>query len=173
MKRLFMYAGLLVVVLLAFAGGWFFRPHPEPAATVVPPKEVTVKELKATVQSLPLKAGDPVTLRMEIPDSRWKGAGIVAQDLRTREVVLDMGLGYEVIRTQPETQPITVPLVGWEIGSMKLPEMSADILATPDRLGIGGSLALNEYLDIMAGVSRRWDDGGSERYIGIGAQVNW
>jgi hypothetical protein len=175
MKRLVITAALLVVVALALAGGWFFRPHPElePAATVVPPEEVTTKDLKGTVQTLPLKAGDPVTIRMELPDSRWKAAGIAAQNVQTREVELDMGLGYEVIRIQPETQPITVPLLGWEIGSMSLPEMSADVLATPDRFGVGGSLALNEYLDLMAGVSRRWDDEALERYVGIGVKVMW
>jgi hypothetical protein len=160
MKRLFMYAVLLLVASLAVVVVLFFRPHPEPApvATVVTPKAVTVKEMKGTVVP-PLKAGDPITVRLEQPEGRWKSVVLAAKPAdRAAPPAIDVGLGYEIIQTSSEEKTITLPFTGWELGTVKFPGMSLDAIATANRAGLGGSLKLTEHVDLEAGISRRWDD---------------
>jgi hypothetical protein len=72
-----------------------------------------------------------------------------------------MGLGYEWARLKLKT-----PIV-------ELPEITGDLILTPDRLGVGGSLSLTDYLDLEAGVSRRHDTGAGESYVGVGAHLRF
>jgi hypothetical protein len=171
MKRLIKYSAIALCLVLVVVGALFFRPHskPEPAATVVPPKEVTVKEMKGTVVAPPLKVGDPITVRMEQPQGQWKSVVVAAKPLeRIAPPVIDVGLGYEIVQTSSEEKTITIPFTSWELGSVQLPDMSLDAIATPNRLGLGGSIGLTDHVDLEAGISRRWDDPELEKYIGIG-----
>lgn len=171
MKRLIKYSAIALCLVLVVVGALFFRPHPkpEPAATVVPRKAVTVKEMKGTVGTLPVKAGDPITVRLEQPRGRWKSVVLTAKPIeRPAPPVIDIGLGYEIVQTSSEEKTITVPFTSWELGSVKLPDMSLDAVATANRVGLGGSLKLTDHVDLEAGISRRWDDPELEKYIGIG-----
>jgi hypothetical protein len=163
---------LLAIILVFATGWWFFRPHPKPAATVVPPKTITAKEIKATVVSPPLRAGDSLTLRLEQPRGRWKAEVLTVKPGSPHEstsITLDAGLGYEILTLNPDIKPITVPLVNWDIGEIDLPEVSLDAVVTPNRVGLGAGIPLTDNINIEAGVSRRWDDPRPEKYIGIGA----
>jgi hypothetical protein len=157
-KRLAFY--LLLVLLAVTAGFFLLRPTPEPPE---PPPSVSVVETNAVVKELPLKVGDPLTLRLETPRSKWKAVTIVPLDQRNKELrlsappLIDMGLAYELITVDP---PI-------------LPEVSLDAVVTPNRYGLGGSIPITEHVDLEAGLSRRWDAKETERYLGVGFHIAW
>jgi hypothetical protein len=151
MKRLAFY--LLLLALAVTAGFFLLRPTPKPPIIPAAPG-VNVRELKGTIQSLGVKVGDPVVVQIPQTDSRWKTLVIVPS---SRDMMIDIGLGYELIRVDP---PI-------------LPPLTLDAMATPARYGIGLSTPLTEHVDLEAGISRRWDASEIERYIGVGFQIAW
>ncbi len=97
--------------------------------------------------------------------SRWKGVGIVAETPNGPK--LDAGLGYEFARVKIKGEP-KVPLTGWRLGSIELPELTSDLVLTPNRAGIGGGLAITDHLDLEAGVSKPWGSSAQETYVGLG-----
>jgi hypothetical protein len=154
MKRLAFY--LLLLVLAVTAGFFLLHPKPKPPK---PPPSVSVVETNAVVKELPLHKGDPLVLRMETPRSNWKAITLAAQSMTTQTIQLDMGLGYELVRLSPK------------LGPVKLPDLTLDGILTPNRYGLGGSIPITEHVDLEAGVSRRWDDATTERYIGVGFHI--
>jgi hypothetical protein len=156
MKRLAFILPLLALVVTA--GFFLLRPTLQPPK---PPPSVSVVETNAVVKELPLHVGDPLTLRLETPKSDWKAISLAAQSMTTQTIQLDMGLAYELLTLRPELGPIS------------LPEMSLDAVVTPNRYGLGGSIPITEHVDLEAGVSRRWDAGEMERYIGVGFHLAW
>jgi hypothetical protein len=155
MKRLLWYATFLCLGIVAGLCFWFFRPKP-PVVPATPP-DISVVETNAVVKELPLHVGDPLVLRMETPRSPWKSVVITPLDLNMKPITLDIGLAYELITVDP---PI-------------LPEVSLDAVVTPNRYGVGGSIPITEHVDLEAGVSRRWDEGETERYVGVGFHIAW
>jgi hypothetical protein len=156
MKRLLWYAAFLLLGIIAGLCLWFFRPKP-PIVPAKPP-DIAVVETNAVVKELPLKAGDPLVLRMETPRSKWKAVTIVPLQQGNTQLVpplIDMGLAYELITVDP---PI-------------LPEVSLDAVVTPNRYGLGGSIPITEHVDLEAGLSRRWDAKETERYLGVGFHI--
>jgi hypothetical protein len=155
MKRLLFY--LLLLALAVTAG--FFLGYRKPAKEAKPPPSVSVVETNAVVKELPLHKGDPLVLRMETPRSKWKAVTVVPlQQGNTQPLppLIDMGLAYEVLTLQPK------------LGPVKLPDLTLDAVLTPNRYGLGGSIPITEHVDLEAGLSRRWDDEQTERYIGVG-----
>jgi hypothetical protein len=145
MKRLLIY--LLLVIL---------------AEEAKPPPSVSVVETNAVVKELPLKVGDPLTLRLETPRSDWKAVTIVPLSQGNKQLLpplIDMGLGYELARLSPK------------LGPVKLPDLTLDGILTPNRYGLGGSIPITEHVDLEAGLSRRWDDEATERYVGVGFHI--
>jgi hypothetical protein len=151
-KRLAFY--LLLVLLAVTAGFFLLRPTPKPPK---PPPSVSVVEANAVVKELPLRVGDPLTLRLETPKSDWKAISLAAQNMTTQTIQLDMGLAYELMKVDP---PI-------------LPEVTLDAVVTPNRFGLGGSIPITEHVDLEAGLSRRWDAKETERYVGVGFHIAW
>jgi hypothetical protein len=158
-KRLLWYAAFLLLGIVAGLCFWFFRPTPEPPE---PPPSVSVVETNAVVKELPLHKGDPLTLRLETPRSKWKAVTILPlQQGNTQPLppLIDMGLAYEVLTLQPK------------LGPVKLPDLTLDAVLTPNRYGLGGSIPITEHVDLEAGLSRRWDAKETERYLGVGFHI--
>jgi hypothetical protein len=161
-RRLAVYIiiALLVVPALVLAEMLFFRPSPKPPIIPATPPDISVTQTNSVVKELPLHKGDPLVLRMETPRSKWKAVTIVPLQQGNTQLVpplIDMGLAYELITVDP---PI-------------LPEVSLDAVVTPNRYGLGGSIPITEHVDLEAGVSRRWDEGETERYVGVGFHIAW
>jgi hypothetical protein len=168
MKRLLFY--LLLLALAVTAG--FFLGYRKPAKEAKPPPSVSVVETNAVVKELPLHKGDPLVLRMETPRSPWKSVVIAPERLSTTKApAIDVGLAYELVKIDPDIKPITVPLINWQIGGINLPEITLDAIGTPSRYGVGLSTPITDSVDLEAGISRRWDESTTERYIGVGFHI--
>jgi hypothetical protein len=162
MKRLLFYLAFLLLGIVAGLCLWFF--HPKPPKLPAKPPDISVVETNAVVKELPLHKGDPLTLRLETPRSKWKAVTILPlQQGNTQPLppLIDMGLAYEVLTLQPK------------LGPVKLPDLTLDAVLTPNRYGLGGSIPITEHVDLEAGLSRRWDEGETERYVGVGFHIAW